>query len=100
MKQIQLLLLGAILVVLGFIARDLHRLAWEFGPLGAVSNGILGAALKAPETREQRNLRLQREQRELLDDMDAQLKTPWHPKDRPVKKTSANPPSSAAPAHQ
>lgn len=64
MRQLQLLLLAAILVVLGFIARDLHRLAWEFGPLGAVSNGLLGAALKAPETREQR---IERETRQIRD---------------------------------
>lgn len=65
MQKVQLLLLAAIIVLLGLIERDLHRLAWEFGPFGAVSNGILGAGVALYKESERRVNEKERSRREL-----------------------------------
>lgn len=61
MRLTQTVIAVAILVVLSFIAYDLHRVATELEPARQVASGLLSLGAAAPETHAQRVERLRRE---------------------------------------
>lgn len=87
MRQIQLALLSAIFLVLCVIAFQLTRLAADL-QLGAdIRGGLVAAAQRPPETREQRRARLQLEQQQLNQDFIDILETPAAPTPKHQKPT-------------
>jgi hypothetical protein len=58
MRQVQFVLLSAILVVLSVIAYDLHRLAADFQIGADLRQAIFASAPDKPETLEERQIRL------------------------------------------
>ena len=71
MRHIQIALSAALVVVLVFIAYELHRIDRALQPSGILTGAVVQALSRPPETREQRNERLRREQRELEEDIRA-----------------------------
>lgn len=80
MRQITIALLSAIFVALVVVAFELARIDRELAIFGDVRSAITVAATRPPETRAQRNLRLQHEEQETFEDMQAILATPDKPK--------------------
>jgi hypothetical protein len=83
MQRVQIVLSSAILVVMCVVAFELVQLNRQLAPFALLSEGAVRALVRPDETRAQRNLRLQREQREMEEDMRAILTTPPAPKQKP-----------------
>jgi hypothetical protein len=80
MRTIQVALLGAIFAALVVIGFQLQAISRDLAPYGAAARGAARLLSADPETREQRNSRLQREQQERILDARAILATPSPPK--------------------
>jgi hypothetical protein len=91
MKQVQNLLLAALVAVLALIAYDLHRLTMFFTPSPPLKTVLGLQAPPPPETREQRNVRLRREVQELTEDFKAMLEDP-----KPAPRKAAPSPGQSA----
>jgi len=90
MKQAQFALVSALVVVLAFIAFDLHRLANVIaGPVFGRGSTLVWP-VRAPETREERNRRIYRETQELGDDFKAMWDNPDAPKPSAKPKNQSN----------
>lgn len=79
MRLIQLVLLASILVVLGVIALELHRVSNELQLVGDVRSALVLAAHRPQETREQRRARLQERLRRAVQDAEDMWDTPNTP---------------------
>jgi len=76
MRQVQIVLTAAVLVMLSVIAWQLHQIDRELQSTATLSRGIVQLLERPVETRAQRNERLQRNQQELEEDVKAILATP------------------------
>lgn len=71
MRTIQALFFAALLVVLTFIAIDLHRIAVSLSPQSPTLEALFGTDGPPNETRAERNERLGKHAAEAVKDMDA-----------------------------
>ncbi len=85
MSKALIVLLSAILVVLSVVAFELRAISRDLQLVGDVRAAIVAAGGRPPESRAERNARLQRQQRELTDDMRAILDTPDSAPHKPAK---------------
>jgi len=76
MRQVQIVLMAALVVALSAVAYELREIARELAPGAAITYGVAKALTAPSETREQRNQRIQRQQQELMEDVKAMMDTP------------------------
>lgn len=98
MRQVQAVLLSAVVVALCLVAWELHQIRTFLRPTDHMP--ILATEVASPvvETRAERNKRLQHEQQERMQDALAILSTPEPPKAvRPVREKPSIPASEQPP---